>query len=111
MASPRRPASSEFLTECVKILDEDATTLVAGTRCGLIERDGSPVPFNTELGMFVTSYGEQIPAPEPDRSDALSSPDRVKRFRSVPFDIHGPDEGKYVFGLIRSDRTPSRRHR
>ena len=94
--------SPEFLTECVKILDEDPSTLVAGTRCGLIERDGSPVPFNTELGKFVTSYGEQIPAPtRPVRCVVVS--ERVTRFRSVLFDVHGPDEGKYIFGLIRSD--------
>jgi len=94
--------SPHFLARCVPILDEDPSILLAGTRCGLIERDGSPIPFDAKLGKFVTSYGEQIPAPRQDHSDALSSLSRVDRFRSVLFDVHGPDEGKYVFGLIRS---------
>jgi glycosyltransferase involved in cell wall biosynthesis len=93
----------DFLTRCVEILDEDPSTLLAGARCGLIEKDGSPVPFDAERGLFVTSYGEQIPAPRPAGSDALASPERVERFRSLLFDVHGPDEGKYIFGLIRSN--------
>jgi len=92
----------EFLNHCVRILDEDLTTLLVGTRVGLIERDGSPVPLEAERGMFVTSYGEQIPVPPLVRSDALESPQRVERFRSVLFDIHGAVEAEYIFGLFRS---------
>ena len=93
----------EFLSRCVEILDEDPTTLLVAIRVRLMERDGTPVAFDAERGMFVTSYGEQITVPRPAGSDALASTQRIERFRSVLFDIHGPDEAKYMFGLFRSD--------
>ena len=35
--------------------------------------------------------------------DTLASGDRLQRFRSMMFDVRGADEGKYIFGVIRSD--------
>ena len=96
----------EFLTQCVKILDDDSTTMVVGTRYGLTGPDGSPLPFDARLGKYVTSYGEKIPVPGLAGAEALASPDRVRRFRSILFDVRGADEGKYIFGVIRP--TPSR---
>jgi len=93
----------EFLSCCVRILDEDPTTLLVATRVRPIERDGSRVPLEAEKGVFVTSYGEQIPVPPPAGSDALDSLQRLERFRSVLFDIHGVTEGQYIFGLFRSN--------
>jgi glycosyltransferase involved in cell wall biosynthesis len=101
--------SPDFLARCVRVLDEDPSTLLVGTHCGLIEKDGSRIPFNAALGRFVTSYGEQIPAPRLGRSDALASRKRIERFRSVLYDVHGPDEGKFIFGLIRSDALAATR--
>ena len=93
----------EYLNRCVQVLDEDPTTLVVAARVALIERDGSPVRFDVDSGMYVTSYGEQIPKPPPASSDSLASRQRVERFRGVLFDIHGVVEAQYVFGLYRSD--------
>ena len=93
----------EFLNRCVRILDEDPTTVLVATRVRLIEEDGSPVRLEADRGMFVTSYGEQIPIPSPAGSDALGSPQRMERFRGVLFDIHGVVEAQYIFGLFRSD--------
>jgi glycosyltransferase involved in cell wall biosynthesis len=92
----------EYLRSCVSLLDEDPTTVLAAARVRPIDEDGSSVPLEAEKGMFVTSYGEQIPIPAPAGSGALDSPQRLQRFRSVLFDIHGVTEGEYVFGLFRS---------
>jgi len=99
----------EFLSHCVTILNGDPTTLVVGTRYGLIETDGSAVPFDAKLGKFVTSYGEKISVPGRAGTDALASGDRLTRFRSMLFDVRGADEGKYIFGLIRSEALAATR--
>jgi glycosyltransferase involved in cell wall biosynthesis len=91
----------EYLERCVEILDDDPLTVLVGTRVGLIEEDGSPVPFDAGRKMFVTSYGEEIPPPT--LTDMLSSPKRLERFRGVLFDVTGPVHGAFVFGLFRSD--------
>lgn len=90
----------EYLERCVPILDHDPVTALVGTGVMPIEDDGSPVPFDDERKMFVTFYGEEIPAPVPTHE--LSSPRRLERFRSVLFDITGPLHGAFVFGLFRS---------
>ena len=78
----------EFLNHCVKILDEDLTTLLVATRVGFIERDGSPVPLEAERGMLVTSYGEQIPVPPLAGSEScvgVSSAHRAVPKRAVRY--------------------------
>lgn len=92
---------SVFLERCADILDSDPTTVLVGTRVGLIEMDGSPVSYDANAGMFVTSFGERIPAPAP--TDTLASPIRLRRFRGVLFDVRGPVHSEFVFGLFRSD--------
>jgi glycosyltransferase involved in cell wall biosynthesis len=97
----------EFLERCVDILDSDVSTVVVGTRVGLLDADGSAIAFDARRGMYVTRYGEQIAAP--NRTDRLASHDRLKRFKGVLYDVSGPVHTEFVFGLIRSDalaRTP-----
>ncbi len=97
----------EYLERCVEILDDDPSTVLVGTRVGLIEEDGSSVPFDAGKQLFVTSYGEEIAAPPP--TEKLSSPKRLERFRGVLFDVTGPAHGAFVFGVFRSGalaRTP-----
>lgn len=97
----------DFLKRCTGVLNEDPTTVLVGARVGLIEQDGSPVRFDTDRGMFITSYGEQSrPGTAPD---TLASPQRLERFRSVVFDVAGPLHAELIFGLFRSRalaRTP-----
>lgn len=92
---------SLFLERCAEILETDPTTVLVGTHVGPIELDGSPVPYDAKAGWFVTSYGERIPLP--GSTDSLASPDRLKRFRGVLFDIHSITSSAFVFGLFRSD--------
>ena len=92
---------SLFLERCTDILERDPTTVLVGTRVGLIEPEGSPVSYDANTGMFVTSYGERIPPPA--STDSLASPHRLKRFRGVLFDIGGAVHSEFVFGLFRSD--------
>jgi glycosyltransferase involved in cell wall biosynthesis len=97
----------EFLLHCVELLSTDPKTVLVGTRVGLIEEDGSPVSFDAEKAMFVTSHGEEI-AP-PTTTDMLASPKRMERFRSVLFDVTGPVHSEFIFGVFRSEaleRTP-----
>ena len=91
----------EFLERCIEVLDNDPTTIVVGTRVGLIEADGSPVRFDASRATFVTSDGEEIPPPT--STERLASPRRLQRFRSVLFDVTGPVHGEFVFGVFRSD--------
>jgi glycosyltransferase involved in cell wall biosynthesis len=90
----------EFLERCVGVLDEDPTTILVGTRVGMIDEGGSPLPFDATVGMFVTPDGERIPPPT--ETERLASADRLERFRSVLFDVTGPVHGEFVFGVFRS---------
>jgi glycosyltransferase involved in cell wall biosynthesis len=91
----------EFLERCVELLDSDPTTILVGTRVGLIEEDGSPVSFDAKKAMFVTSDGEEIPPPPPPYP--LASSRRLQRFRGVLFDVTGPVHSEFLFGVFRSN--------
>jgi hypothetical protein len=58
------------------------------------------LPFDANKGMFVTSDGEEIPPAA--ETGALTSSNRLARFRSVLFDVTGPVHGEFVFGVFRS---------
>ena len=91
----------EYLERCVELLENDPTTILVGTRVGLIEEDGSPVPFDAGKGIFVTSDGEEIQPPT--ATDSLASSNRLQRFKSVLFDVTGPVHSEFVLGVFRSD--------
>jgi glycosyltransferase involved in cell wall biosynthesis len=91
----------EFLERCVELLDSDPTTILVGTRVGLIEEDGSPVSFDAKEAMFVTSDGEEIPPPPSPY--LLASSRRLQRFRGVLFDVTGPIHSEFLFGVFRSN--------
>jgi len=90
----------EFLERCVELLDSDPTTILVGTRVGLIEEDGSLVSFDAKKAMFVTSDGEEIPLPPPPYP--LASSRRLQRFQGVLFNVTGPVHSEFLFGVFRS---------
>jgi glycosyltransferase involved in cell wall biosynthesis len=91
----------EYLARCVDVLDQDSTVVLAAPRVKLIEADGSPVRFDSKSKTFITTYGEQIPAPSPIQG--LASPKASTRFRAAALSLGGSHHAQFVYGLVRSD--------
>jgi glycosyltransferase involved in cell wall biosynthesis len=87
---------STYLENCVRILDEDPTVVLAHSGTELIGDDGRPFPFDPDTGTYVDPItGAQQ---RPDSSAIGDSPLAVERFRQVLFRARW---GSHMFAVIR----------
>jgi glycosyltransferase involved in cell wall biosynthesis len=87
--------ASEFIHECVRVLDADEAATVCCPATVLINEDGSPLSYSSQDDGMVDSYGNLW---QVEKNLRLTSPDPADRFTAVLCDIEWCFE---IYGLIR----------
>lgn len=89
--------ASEFIQECVRVLDGDGTVVLCSPATVLINEDGSPLRYSSQRRVMVDSCGTGWPV-TPENNLRLASADPAERFAAVLVDMFMCVE---IFGLIR----------
>jgi glycosyltransferase involved in cell wall biosynthesis len=90
-----------YLERCVETLDSDPSVVLATAQVKLVEADGSPIPFDNDSEVFVTSYGETLPRIYSPPN--LASPVPYRRFRDVVLFLTSNVLAAFIYGVARRE--------
>lgn len=88
----------DYLTECIRVLDEHEPVVLAHTGTAFIDEQGTRLPFEEETAAFLERRsGRRYWA---DRTDIADSPIAVRRFWQV---LTRACWGTHMFGVVRRE--------
>jgi glycosyltransferase involved in cell wall biosynthesis len=87
-----------YLENCVRLLDQDAATILAHSATGFIDDRGREFPFDAETETYVDP--KTAIRQRPDSPEVGDSPVAVQRFRQV---LARARWGTHMFGVVRRE--------